>query len=121
MFNHLADVCDIEARAVEGAVARLTGEQFDNRAHPALAHRILAFNQQGARAHAKDRAVPPPVKRQRGLFNLVIGGGGTAGKKARADPFQQPVAGHVIGTQHQDTAAAPAANPVLGDGNTLRG
>ena len=119
--HHLADVRDIEARAVVGAVTHLRGEQLDNGTHPALTHGVFAFNDQGASAHPKDGAVTPPVKRQRGLFNFVVRRSGPGCQEARADPLQQAVASHIISADHQDAAAAPTADPVLGKPDGLGG
>ena len=56
-------------------------------AHAAFAHGVLAFDHQGAGAHAEDRAVAAPVERQGRFVHAVVGGGGADGQEAGANPF----------------------------------
>src|ERR1019366_5373842 len=65
--------------------------------------------------------MPPAVKRNRGVFDLFIGGGRSAGQKTGAHPIDQIVGGDMIG-RAEDHAAAPAgANPVLRQRDALCG
>ncbi len=120
-IHHLCDMVDIQTCAVERAVASLTTEQLDHAAHPALAHGIFTLDQERAGAHAQDHTVAAPVERQRCLLDPVVGGGGAGGQKARADPAEVKLAGHIIGGDHQHTAAAARANPILGQCDALGG
>ena len=73
-FHHERDMVNVQARAMIGAVARLGAEQLDQAAHPALAYRILALDDQRAAAHTKDRPVTAAVERQRRFLDAIIGG-----------------------------------------------
>ncbi len=118
-LHHRGDVVNVQARAVIGAVARLAAQHFDDSAHPALAHRVFALDHQRAGAHAEDRAVTAAVERERRFVDAVVGGGCARRQKARADPFHQVFAGHVVRADHDHAAAAPGANPVLGHADRL--
>ena len=113
------DVVDVQPRAVEGAVARLAAQQLNDAAHAALAHGVLAFHDEGARAHAHDRAVAALVEGQGGLGHLVFRRRRAHGQEARADPLQEVVAGHVVRADDDHAAAPAAADPVLGNGDAL--
>ena len=121
LVHHVGDMVDIQAGAVEGAVARFAAQQLDYAAHATLAHRVFAFDHQRACAHAQDRAVAAAVERQRGLGHAVVGGSGAGGQEARADPLHQPLASDVVGGNHQHAPAASVSHPVFGQCNRLRG
>ncbi len=118
--HHLRDVLRLQAGGVVGAVGRLAAEQLGDAAHAALAHGILALDDQGAGPHAQHRAVTAAVEGQGDGVDAIVGGGGAHGQKARADPLDQVVAGHVVAADHDHAAAAPGANPVFGQGDGLR-
>ena len=119
IIHHAGNVIHIQPGAMVGTVAAFTAEQFDDATHPPLTHRILALKHHGAGPHAQNRAVAAPVEGNGRLCYLVIGSGCTQGQKAGPHPLQQIVAGHVVGRDHDDAAAATAANPVFGNGHRL--
>ena len=119
-FHHLADVLDIEAGAVEGAVRRDRAQHLADRPQAAFAHRVGALHHDGGGAHAEQHAVAPPIERQRRLLDHVVGGRGAGGQEAGADPLDQVVAGDVVGGDDDHPPAAPGADPVLGKGDRLR-
>ena len=118
-LHHAGDVLDVEARGVEGAVCGLGGEQLHDPPHPPLLDRVLALHHHGAGAHPHQRPVPTAVEGKGRLLDLVVGGDGTGGKEAGADPLHQVVAGRVVATHHDDAPAASGADPVLGESHTL--
>ena len=113
------DVIYIQPSAVEGAVGSFGAQHFHDAAHAAFAHCILAFDHQGAGAHAQQCAMAAAVKGQGSFFHLVIGGGGACAQEACTDPAHEPLAGDVVGADHDDAAAAAVANPVFGQGYAL--
>ena len=119
LLHHLADVRDVEARAVEGAVRGHRAQHLADRLDAALARGIGRFDDDRRRAHPDDHPVPATVERDRGLLDHVVGRGGTAGQEAAADPRQQRVAGDVVGRDDDDPARAAGADPVLGDAQCL--
>ncbi len=84
-------------------------------------HGVFAFHHQRTRAHAQNGAVPPFVKGQGGFSHHVIRGGRAQRQEARPNPFQQVVAGHIIGGNNQYTAATAVPDPILRYGNRLGG
>ncbi len=119
-LHHLADVIDIQAGAVEGAVGDLGGQHLADRAHAALQGRIVSLDHQRRRAHADDRAVTARVKRQRGPVQAILGRRRAGGEHARADPLHHRFAGRVVAGDDDHPPAAPAANPVFGYGHGMR-
>ncbi len=119
VVHHHADVLHVQPRAVEGAVVRLAAQQFDDAAHAALAHGVLALDDQATGTHAHDRAVAAAVEGQSGLGDLILGRGRAHGQEARADPLHQMLAGHIVAADHNHAAATAAADPILGDGDGL--
>ena len=117
--HHHRDVVDVQPCAVEGAVARLAAQQFDDAAHAALANGILALDDQRARAHPHDGPVPPPIERQCCLGYLILRRRRADGQETGADPFHEMVSGDVVCANDDDAAATAAADPVLGDGHAL--
>ena len=115
------DVIYIEAGAVEGAVVGLAAQQLDDAAHAAFTHCVFTFDDQGARAHAQQGAMAAAVEGQGSLFHLVVGRSRAGRQEAGAHPFHQVIAGHIVRAHHDHTAAAAAADPVLSDGDALRG
>ena len=115
--HDLADVVDIEPRAVECTVGDLAGHQLADAPHATLAHGVLGLDHDGCRAHADDHAVAAAIKGQGGLVQALLGGGCAGGEHARADPLHQVVAGHIIAGNDDNAPAAPSADPVLGDGH----
>jgi len=74
-----------------------------------------------AARHADDHAVPPPVEGQGGLLDDVVGGGRAGDEEARGRPLEERVAGEVVGGDDDDAPAAAGADPVLRQGDALRG
>ena len=56
-----------------------------------------------------------------GLLDHFVGGGRAAGQEAGADPLEQMVGGDVVGRDDDHAAAAPGADPVLGQRHGLGG
>ncbi len=119
-IHHLADVVDVEAGAVKGAVGDLAGQHLADAAHAAFLERVLRFDDQRRRAHADDRAVTALIKGQSGFVEAFLGGCCSGGEHARSDPLHQVFAGHIVAGDDDDAAAASGANPVLGDGDGVR-
>ena len=67
----------------------------------------------------RDRAAA--VERQRGLLDLVVGGGRACREEASADPAHQVLAGHIVGADDDHAAATTGADPILGQRHALRG
>ena len=118
--HHVADVTHVQPRAVEGAVGGFAAQHFDDAAHAALAHGVFALDHKRTRPHAQQRAVAAAVKGQRRFLHLVVGGGGAGCEEARTDPAHQVFAGHIVCAEHDHTAAAAIADPVLGQRHALR-
>ena len=102
-------------RAVGGDRA----EHLGDRSQAALACRVRALDQHSRRAHPQDEAVTAPIEGQGGVFEHLVGSRCAAREKARTDPLQEVVAGHVVGGHDDDTPATPAQDPVLGERHGL--
>ena len=61
------------------------------------------------------------IERESGVLDDLVGGRGADGEEPGADPFEQVIAGHIVARDDQHPLAAAGSNPVLGDGNCLRG
>ena len=120
-LHHVADVVDVEPRAVEGAVGGDGAEHLADRLQAALARRLGRFDHEGGGAHAEDHPVAPAVERQGRLGHVVVGGGCAGGEEAGAEPAEERVGRDVVGRDHDDATATAGADPVLGDGDGLGG
>ena len=121
LLHHLADVLDIQACAMEGAVGGDCAQHFADGPNAALARGFRALDHQGRGAHAHDHAVTPAIERNGCFFHDVVGGGGSAGQEAGAEPTDQMVGSDVVGRDDDHAAAPPGADPVLRHRNRLRG
>ena len=121
ILHHLADVLDIETRAVERAVGRHRAQHFADGLNSAFARGFRALHHQGRGAHADNHAVPAAVEGNGGLFHHLVGGCRSAGQKAGADPLHQMVGSDVVRRDDDHAAAAPGADPVLRQCHGLRG
>ena len=61
------------------------------------------------------------VEGQGGFIHLVIDSGGAKSQEARSHPLHETVIGDIVGADHNHTPTATAADPVLGDGDSLSG
>ena len=120
-LHHLADMVYVEAGAVVGTVGDLAGQDLADAAHATLANGVLCFQDDRRGAHADDRTVAAFVKGQGCPIQALLGSGCPCGQQARADPFHQVFAGHVVSGDDDHPAAAPGANPVFGDGHGVCG
>ncbi len=120
-LHHLADVTDVEPRAVEGAVGGDRAEHLADRREAPLARRLGALQHRRGGAHADQQAVPPAVEGERRLLDPRVGGRGAGGEKAGGEPAEQAVAGDVVRRDDHRAAAPPGADPVGGQREGLGG
>ncbi len=120
LLHHLADVLDVEPRAVERAVRGDRAEHLADRRDPALAGGARRLDDERGGAHPEQHAVAALVERERSLLDDLVGGRGPGGEEARADPRQHLVGGRVVGGDHDHPRATARADPVLGEGDRLR-
>ena len=121
VLHHLADVLNIEASAVEGAVRRDRAQHFADGLDSAFARGLGALDDKACGAHAHDQAVPATVKGSGGFFHYFVSGGRAAGQEARAKPFDGMIGGDVVGRDHDHATAASGTDPVFGQRDCLRG
>ena len=112
-LHDLGDVMNVQAAAVERTIGHNGAKHLTNGLHASFSDRACGFENHGAGTHADNQPVTTPVEGNGGVLYVLIGGGGAAGQKARADPLDQIVAGGVVGGDHDDAAAATSTNPVF--------
>ncbi len=119
-LHDLADVLDVQARAVEGAVRGDRAQHLADRRDPTLARGVRALHDERGGAHAEEHAVAAHVERQRGVLHRLVRRGRPRREEPGADPREHLVGGRVVGGDHDDPPAAARADPVLGDRHRLR-
>jgi hypothetical protein len=95
-------------------------QHFANGLDSAFPRRVPALHHQRGRAHAHDQAMAAAVEWNGRVLDLLIGGGCAARQKTGAHPIDQVVGGDIVGRDDDDAAAAPGADPVLGQRDPLR-
>ena len=119
VLHHVADVVDVEAGAVEGAVGDGRAEHLADRRDPAFARRVGALDDQRRGAHPEQHSVATLIEGQGGLLDDLVSRGCAGGQEPGADPRQQLVRGRVVGRDDDRPPAASHADPVLGDRDGL--
>ena len=114
VVHHGRQVVRVEPGGVEGAVARLAGQQLGEPAHAPAGHVVGPLHHEGGRPHAQHQAVATAVEGQHGVLDPVVGGCRARGLEAGADPRQQLLAGRIVRADHHHAPAAAGAQPVLG-------
>ena len=115
LVHDVADVVDVEARPVEGAVGHDGPEHLADRADAAFACGIGALQYEGRCPHPHDQPVAPPVERDRLFLHDLARGRRPGGQEAGAEPPEQVVGGDVVGREDDHPPAAARADPVARD------
>ena len=113
VFHDLADVLDIKASAMEGAVSGDRAQHFADGLQTALARHLRTLHNKSGGAHANDHAVTATIEWDGSLFDRVVGGGRTAGQKSGAHPVDQAVGRDVVSSDDHHAVAAAGSNPIF--------
>ncbi len=104
---------------MEGAVRHHGAHDLADGPYAALGGGVQLLHHQGGAAHPHDEAVPAPVERDRRVFHPGVGGRDPGGHEPGREPREQVVGGRVVARDHDDPAATPLADEIVGQRHGL--